>query len=350
MSLHRYGTVIGVGRRVVASMALVAATASTGACGAGDGDGASGSRDPGVPTELVLVAASLTEPGFDAVIEGFGGSEAGADLAVTAAYGASGDQSRKVAAGLPADAVAFAARPGMERVVRAGVVDPTWDADATHGVPAGSVVVLVVRDGDSLGIDGWDDLLRPGVDAVVPDPRTSGAGMWSLLASYAAAGAADGDPEAGLGFVRALVAGHVADSPASAGAASDAFLDGTGDVLITVESEAKRLAGEGAPVHYTVPDATMRVAYPFAVSARSGHSGAARTFMNYLYSTEGQRLWARSGFRPVDPGVAAEFVGEFPRSVGLHTIEDLGGWETVEEELFDGDDGAITRIFDEAGE
>ncbi|WP_182357643.1 extracellular solute-binding protein [Tomitella gaofuii] len=340
-------------RRTVASKALVmvvAAALTTTACGVGDGDGAPGVRAPDGPTELVLVAASLMEPGFDAVIEGFGDGEEGADLAVTPEYGASGDQSRKVAAGLPADAVAFAARPGMERVVRAGVVDPTWDEDATRGVPAGSVVVLVVREGDPPGIDGWDDLLRAGVDAVVPDPRTSGAGRWSLLAPYAAAGGADGDPAAGLGFVRALVAGHLAAVPATVRAASEEFLDGTGDVLLTVESEAKRLAAEGAPVHYAVPEGSMRVAYPFAVSARSGHPGAARTFMNYLYSTEGQRLWARSGFRPVDPGVAAEFAGEFPRPAGLHTIEDLGGWESVEEELFDGDDGAITTIFDEADE
>ncbi|QDQ99330.1 extracellular solute-binding protein [Tomitella fengzijianii] len=312
--------------------------------------GAQGAGGPDAQTELTLVAPSLSETGFDAVIEGFRAGDPGAGLAVSAEYGASAEQSRKVAAGMPADAVAFTARPAMERVVHAGVVDPTWDTDATRGVPSASVVVLVVRDGDPLGIDGWDDLLRPDVDVVTADPRTSGVGMWNMLAPYAAAG----DPHAGLEFIRMLVAGHLADGlvsdgPVSAGAATERFLDGAGDVLITVESEAMRIEGDGAPVQHVIPDATIRVEYPFAVSGRSGRPDAARAFMNFLYSAEGQRLWARSGFRPVDPGVAAEFAGEFPSPVRLYTIEDLGGWESVYPELFDGDDGAITRIFEEAG-
>src|SRR5699024_1836947 len=121
-----------------------------------------------------------------AVIDGFRNSTAGADLTVTGSYGPSAEQSRKVARGMPSDVVSFSARPDMQRLVDAGAVDSTWDAGAGAGVPFGSVVALVVRPGNPLGIHGWDDLLRTDVKVVTPDPRTSGSAMWNMLAPYAA--------------------------------------------------------------------------------------------------------------------------------------------------------------------
>lgn len=336
-----------LGRRGGASIALTMLVLAS-ACAGGSSDKVGGGSGDAGRTELVLAAAATAGPGFDSVIEGFRDSEAGADWTVTGSYGASGDQSRKVAQGMPVDVMSFSVQPDMERVVDAGVVDSTWDDGATRGVPFGSVVALVVREGNPLGIHGWDDLLRTGVDVVTPDPRSSGSAMWNMLAPYAAKSDGGRDEQAGLDYIRALVSEHVTARPSSARAATDLFLQGSGDVLISYENEAIQAERDGADVEHVVPQQNIRIDEPFAVSARSGHSDGARAFMNYLYSTDGQRRFSRSGFRPVDPGVAAEFADEFPQPERLYTTSDLGGWPTLYPELFEGDSGVITAIYADA--
>ncbi len=333
-----------------AAVAAVAALVLT-ACAGGSTDevgaprGAADGR-----TELVLVAAATTQPGFDAVIEGFEGTEEGSGYTVNGSYGPSGDQSRKAARGMPADLLSFSVAPDMTRVVDAGVVDGTWDEDATGGVPFGSVVALVVRAGNPLGIHDWDDLLKPGVRVVTPDPRSSGSAMWNMLAPYAAKSDGGRDPDAGLEYVRRLVSDHVEARPASARAATDLFLQGSGDVLISYENEALQIerTHPDAGVEHVIPDGNIRIDSPFAVSARSVHAAGARAFAAYLYSPDGQRAWARAGFRPVDPGVAREFAPRFPAPAHLYTVDDLGGWDELYPRLFAGDDGAITEIYAEA--
>src|SRR5699024_5431269 len=154
--------------------------------------------------------------------------------------------------------------------------------------------------------------------------------------------------EAGLDYVRELVSGHVTARPASARAATDLFLQGSGDVLISYENEAIQIERDGADVEHVIPPGNIRIENPFAVTTRSGHPDGARAFMQYLYSTEGQTTWARSGFRPVDPSVAREFSAVFPEPAHLYTVDDLGGWETVYGDLFEGGDGVITGIYSKA--
>ncbi len=335
-------------RRRAAAALIVGMAMVASACAGGPGDRVGATSDLSGRTELILASSAASQPGFAAVIDGFRHSPAGADLTVTGSYGASADQSRKVARGMPADVVSFSAHPDMQRLVDSGAVDPTWDAGAGAGVPFGSVVALVVRAGNPLGIHSWDDLLRPDVHVVTPDPRTSGSAMWNMLAPYAAKSRGGRDREAGLDYVRALVSGHVTARPASARAATDLFLQGSGDVLISYENEAIEIERDGADVEHVVPPGNIRIDNPFAVTTRSGHPDGARAFMHYLYSPEGQRLWAKSGFRPADPAVAREFSGEFPEPAHLYTVDDLGGWDTVYADLFEGDSGIITGIYAKA--
>ena len=134
-------------------------------------------------------------------------------MAVTASYGSSGDQSRSVVDGKPADLVNFSVEPDITRLVKVGKVSPEWNADVTKGVPFGSVVTLVVRKGNPKNITDWDDLVAPGIEVVTPSPLSSGSAKWNLLAPYAAKSAGGRDQQAGLDYITTLVNDHVKTRP-----------------------------------------------------------------------------------------------------------------------------------------
>lgn len=319
-----------------------------GGCAGGSSDEVGGDDSAGGGDQLTLVSAATAEAGFKAVIEAYERTSNGKDQGITGTYGPSGEQSRKVVAGLKADLASFSVEPDMMRLVDADLVDPSWNEGAGDGVPFGSVVTLVVRRGNPLAIADWDDLLKPGVEVITPDPRSSGSAMWNMLAPYAAKSDDGADREAGLGYLRELVQGHVSARPSSARTATDLFLQGSGDVLISYENEAIFMERGGAEVEHVTPDATIRIESPFAVLSQTERPDQARTFTTFLYSTDAQRIWAEQGFRPVDPAVAREFAAELPVPKRLHTVADLGGWSKLYPDLFDRDTGEITKIYAEA--
>lgn len=329
-------------------MPLALAVVLLAGCAGGSSDEVGGASGRGDGDQLTLVSAATPEPGFQAVIEAYRKTEAGKDQRITGTYGPSGDQSRKVVSGLKADLASFSVEPDMTRLVDADLVDKSWNEGADGGVPFGSVVTLVVREGNPLGITGWDDLLKPGVQVITPDPRSSGSAMWNMLAPYAVKSNNGVDREAGLAYVRELVQGHVTARPSSARAATDLFLQGSGDVLISYENEAIFMERGGAAVEHVVPDATIRIDNPFAVLTQTQHPDQARAFTSFLYSTQAQRIWAEQGFRPVDPAVALEFADELPAPQKLYTVADLGGWAQIYPDLFDRKTGEITNIYAEA--
>lgn len=317
-------------------------------CAGGSSDEIGGGGGGGSSEQLTLVSAATPEPGFQAVIKAYQQTAEGKDQRFATTYGPSGDQSRKVVSGLKADLASFSVEPDMTRLVDADLVDPSWDQGAGGGVPFSSVVTLVVRKGNPLGITSWDDLLKPGVQVITPDPRSSGSAMWNMLAPYAAKSGDGADKQAGLDYVRELVQGHVTARPSSGRAATDLFLQGSGDVLISYENEALFMERGGADVEHVIPAETILIENPFAVLAQTGRPEQARAFTTFLYSTQAQRIWAEQGFRPVDPAVAREFAAELPAPQILHTVEGLGGWATLYPELFDKNTGAITKIYAEA--
>jgi sulfate transport system substrate-binding protein len=309
----------------------------------GDSAGADGSAGT-----INLYAYAVPKPGFDKLIPAFNATDEGKGVAFQPSYGASGDQSRKVKDGAEADFVNFSVEPDITRLVDAGLVDKSWNQDAYNGIPFGSVVTIVVREGNPKNIRDWDDLLRPGVEVVTPNPFSSGSAKWNLLAPYAAKSNGGQDPDAGLAYITSLVNDHVKIQPKSGREASEAFLQGTGDVLLSYENEALFIEGNGDPVEHVTPPTTFKIENPVAVLSNSKNLEKANAFKDFLYTTEGQKLWGEAGFRPVDPAVATEFADKFPEPAKLWTIADLGGWSKVDSEVFAKDTGSIAVIYDNA--
>jgi sulfate/thiosulfate transport system substrate-binding protein len=332
--------------RHAAGLALTAAVVA--ACGGGASDVAGGSSQPAGSTTLTLVAYAVPEPGWSKIIPAFTASDQGKGVQITTSYGASGDQSRAVVDGKPADIVNFSVEPDVTRLVKANKVAAEWNKDVTKGIPFGSVVSLVVRQGNPKNIKDWDDLLKPGIEVVTPSPLSSGSAKWNLLAPYAAKSNGGQDRQAGLDFVNKLVSEHVKVRPGSGREATDVFLQGTGDVLISYENEAINVERQGKPVQHINPPQTFKIENPVAVVTTGPHVDKATALKNFLYTQDAQRLWAQAGFRPVDPAVAAEFASDFPTPQKLWTIADLGGWSAVDPQLFDKDNGSITKIYKQA--
>ncbi|KUH80463.1 MULTISPECIES: sulfate ABC transporter substrate-binding protein [unclassified Mycobacterium] len=319
------------------------------ACGGGSSDVPGGDRQGGdAETTLTLVAYAVPEPGWSKILPAFAASEEGDGVAVTTSYGASGDQSRAVVDGKPADVVNFSVEPDITRLVKAGKVAEDWNAGVTKGIPFGSVVSLVVREGNPKNIKDWDDLLQPGLEVVSPSPLSSGSAKWNLLAPYAAKSNGGQNPQAGLEFVNQLVTEHIKTRPTSGREASDLFLQGTGDVLLSYENEAINIERQGKPVEHVNPPQTFKIENPVAVVTSSAHQDKANALKNFLYTPEAQKIWAQAGFRPVDPAVAEDFADDFPAPQKLWTIADLGGWSAVDPALFDKDNGSITKIYKQA--
>ncbi|WP_040789574.1 sulfate ABC transporter substrate-binding protein [Nocardia paucivorans] len=339
-------TRLPAGRRLVAVLVGLV-TVALSACAGGPSDVVGAPSADGSGGTLALYAYAVAKPGFDLVVPEFNRTEAGEQVRVQQSYGASGDQSRKVADGAPADLVSFSTEPDITRLVDAGLVERNWNADATRGIPFGSVVVLVVRAGNPKDIRGWDDLLRPDVEVVTPNPFSSGSAKWNLLAPYAAVSEGGRDPRAGLDYLTRMLE-RVRVQPKSGREATEMFLQGTGDVLISYENEALFAERHGDPFEHVVPEATVRIENPVAVLKNTRNRDLAVAFRDFLFTPAGQRAWAKAGFRPVDPGVAAEFAADFPTPPRLYTVADLGGWETVNEELFAPDSGSIAIVYDNA--
>ena len=199
-------------RTLIAAVIAVAAVAAAGCGGADDtsgGGSATASSGGGGATKLSLVAYSTPQVVYDEVIPAFRRTQAGQGVSFSESFGASGDQSRAVEAGLAADVVAFSLAPDMTRLVKAGLVSEDWAANAHKGLVSKSVVSLIVRKGNPKGIHTWDDLLKPGIKVLTPNPFTSGAAKWNIMAAYGAKSDGGKDPQAGLAYLRELITKHV---------------------------------------------------------------------------------------------------------------------------------------------
>lgn len=328
-------------------LALVAAACggSSDEVGGGDNTAAASSE---TTSKLSLVAYAVPKVGFDKVIPLFNQTPEGKGVSFSQSYGASGDQSRKVEAGLETDVVNFSVEPDITRLVKAGLVDEDWNANEHKGIPFGSVVTIVTRKGNPKNIKTWDDLLKPGIEVVTPNPFSSGSAKWNLLAPYAEKSNGGQNPEAGLAYLEKLIGEHIKVQPKSGREATETFLQGTGDVLLSYENEAIFAERNGEEIEHHNPDVTFKIENPVAVLNNSKNAEKAQAFVDFLYTPEGQRGWAEAGFRPVDPNVAKEFAADFPEPKKLWTVDDLGGWDKVNAELFEPETGSVAKIYEEA--
>jgi sulfate/thiosulfate transport system substrate-binding protein len=320
-------------RTLLAGAAGAAALALLAACGTADA-AAGGGR-------LALVAYSTPKDAYAELIPAFEKTPAGKGVTFSQSYGASGAQSRAIAAGLPTDVAALSLAPDVTKLVDAGLVAKDWDADAYHGFVTRSVVVLVVRKGNPKGIRGWDDLLKPGVEVLTPNPLSSGGARWNVLAAYGAQLKAGKTPDQALAYLKDLF-GHVVAQDASAATSLQTFTGGVGDVLLSYENEAIAAKTKGKDVDWVVPDATILIENPVAVTTKSSNPQAAKAFVDFLRTRPAQEIFAKFGYRPVVDGVTGPYA--FPTPKQLFTIGDLGGWKDVTTRFFDPKNGLIVPI------
>lgn len=329
-------------RRTAVGLAIVLAAVAAG-CGGSGGKSGGGAGDAKV---INLVAYSTPEKVYSHLIPAFQATAAGKGVTFKESFGPSGSQSRAVLAGQPADVVEFSLAPDMTKLVQAGLVSPSWDSGPYGGMVTNSVVVLVVRKGNPKHISGWADLIKPGIKVVTPNPASSGSARWNIMAAYGAQIEEGKTPAQALAFVKALLKNTVAQ-PASGSDATAAFVSGTGDVLIAYENEAIEAEQAGEPVQYFIPDQTILIQNPIAVTAHAQNPALARAFVKFLYTNQAQKIFAEYGYRPVVP--AERDSARFPDPSGLFTIAKLGGWTKVTSQFFDPTSGLITKIESQLG-
>jgi sulfate transport system substrate-binding protein len=304
---------------------------------------------PKAGSALALVAYSTPQEAYARLIPAFQQTPAGAGVSVEPSFGSSGSQTQAVINGLAADVVALSLASDVTRLVNANLVAADWNADPVHGMVTDSVVSLVVRKGNPKGIATWDDLLKPGIDVITPDPFQSGGAKWNILAGYGANIKQGKSADEARAYLRDLL-GHVSVQPASGREAMTTFVGGRGDVLISYENEAITAQQSGQAVDYVTPSSTILIENPIAVVKTTHNQVAAQAFVDYLRNPDGQRMWAKAGYRPVLRDVAQEFETTFPVPTGLFTIEDLGGWPAVDKQFFDRDNGLISQLVRELGQ
>jgi sulfate transport system substrate-binding protein len=291
--------------------------------------------------QLTLVAYSTPREAYADLIKAFQATPAGSNVTFSQSYGASGEQSRAVAAGLPADVVAFSLEPDITKLVSSGLVSADWSKDKYHGMVTDSVVVFVVRKGNPKHVRAWADLIKPGMDVITPNPFTSGGARWNVMAAYGAMLKRGASPNYAIAYLSKLF-DHISVQDKSGRESLQTFLSGKGDVMLAYENEAILAQRNGADVDYIVPDQTILIENPIAVVSSSPHPQQARSFVDFLHSPQGQAIFAAHGYRPVAHNVPTSV--HFPQPHTLFDIGYLGGWQTVQTRFFDPQNGEVAQI------
>lgn len=333
---------VTVGLPAVLITLLVALVAA--GCGSSSSSSTSSGGSGGAKLDVVgystpeSVYAETLEPAFEKTPKG-------KNVSFSNSFGASGDQSRAVVAGQPASVVHFSQAGDMERLVEEGeIVSKEWEIQPFHGIATDSVVVILVRKGNPEGIKSFKDIEDKEVDVVTPNPFSSGSARWNIMAVYGAALEEGDTPDQALEAVKTVLEKTVAQ-PGSGRDAFSAFSQGQGDVLLTYENEAIKAEKEGEEVEYVIPPATIQIETPIAVTQSAPPE--ARTFLDFLWSKEGQELWAENGYRPANPKLVDP--KQFPTPKQLFKISKFGGWSKVNDEFFDEESGSVAKIEGELG-
>jgi len=309
--------------------------------------GSSNAADTSGGAKLDVVGYSTPESVYAEALEpAFAKTSQGNGVSFSNSFGASGDQSRAVVAGQPASVVHFSQAGDMERLVEEGeLVAKDWTKQPYGGIATDSVVVILVRKGNPEGIHSFKDVEDKEVGVVTPNPFSSGSARWNIMAVYGAALEEGDSPAQALEAVKNVLEKTVAQ-PGSGRDAFAAFSQGQGDVLLTYENEAIKAEKEGEEVEYVIPPATIQIETPIAVT-KEAPEPAAEDFLKFLWSDQGQELWAENGYRPVNPKLVDP--KQFPTPKQLFKISKFGGWGKVNDEFFDEESGSVAKIEGELG-
>jgi sulfate transport system substrate-binding protein len=329
-----------------ALLTLLVALVAAGCGGSSNSTSGSGSSSSG-GAKLDVVGYSTPESVYTETLEpAFEKTAQGKGISFSNSFGASGDQSRAVVAGQPASIVHFSQAGDMERLVEEGeIVAKGWDTGKYKGIATDSVVVILVRKGNPQGIKSFADLQTKEVGIITPNPFSSGSARWNIMAVYGSALEEGKSPAQALEAVKTVLEKTEAQ-PGSARDALAAFSQGEGDVLLTYENEAIKAEKEGEEVEYVIPPSTLKIETPIAVT-KGAPEPAAEDFLKFLWSDEGQELWAENGYRPVNPKLVDP--KQFPTPENLFEISKFGGWNKVNEQFFDEETGSVAKIEGELG-
>ncbi|MGP1385580.1 MAG: sulfate ABC transporter substrate-binding protein [Thainema sp.] len=334
-------------RTALLTLAGIGVAGAIAACGSvttqsGTEAGANPGTATGETVELTLVSYAVTQAAYEEIIPQFveqWKAETGQEVVINQSYGGSGSQTRAVLDGLEADVVALALALDTQKLEEGGLIEPGWEQEAPNdAIVHKSVAALVVRDGNPKNIQGWEDLARPDVSVVTANPKTSGGARWNFMALWGHLTQTGVNEATALDYVTKVYQ-SVPVLPKDAREATDVFYQrGQGDVLINYENEVLLAALNGEEQPYIIPDVNISIDNPVAVVDanvdKHGTREVAEAFVEFLFTPEAQRAFAKVGFRPVDPEVAEEFADQYPEVSTLFTVEDLGGWDTVQSKFF----------------
>ena len=293
-----------------------------------------------------VVGYSVVSNAFSALEKAFQATHDGNGITFTNSFGASTTQAEDVVAGQPADVVVFSDVGDLNLLVSAGLVAKNWNStgagQATNGYVTDSVVAIVTRAGNPLGITGWNSLTKSGVQIVTPDPISSGSARWNLLAAYESQIQQGKSADQATKYVNSLVA-NVVSEPSSGSKALTTFESGTGNVLLAYEADALTAKAAGAAITIVNPAQNTLIQNPGALTTTGSQSQAAVAFYNFMYSRAGQEIWVQNNFRGTIPYVQSLKKSVFYQPTRLATVGSLGGWGKVTDKFFS-PTGIITKI------
>ena len=339
----------------IAALAVVPMVALA-ACGSGDGAATAGEQCSGVPDQPVISLAAYSTPreAYGKIISEFKArwkeEHDGQEVIFQESYDASTLQASRVVAGYEADVVALSLGPDVDQIVDAGLITHDWTQQPDGGMVTTSVVVFDVRPGNPLGIRDWDDLAEPGVEVLTPDPASSGGARWNLVSAWGAAlrgygGVAEGD-EAGAAELMRGVLSNVIAFDSSARKSIQNFEDGNGDVAITYENEVLTAQEAGKDDEAVYPPSSVLIENPVAIVDENVDKHCVRpvaeAFVEYLHTDEVKQIFLDAGYRSTDLAEAQAGGDGYPPIEDLWDVDELGGWDALNEELF-GDSGIVTQ-------
>ena len=277
----------------------------------------------------------------------------GDDVTINQSHGGSGKQARAVIDGLDADVVTLALAYDIDAIAeKSGLLPKNWQSLLpNNSTPYTSTIVFLVRKGNPKNIQDWDDLAKPGISVITPNPKTSGGARWNYLAAWGyALKKFNGDEDKVKAFVGAIYKNVPVLDSGARGSTTTFVERGIGDVLIAWENEAYLAVNELGPDKFeiVIPSISILAEPPVAVverdADRHGTNKVAEEYLKYLYSDEGQEIIARNYYRPRNQQIAQKYADKF-KPVNLFTIDDVfGGWKAAQKKHF-ADGGTFDQIY-----
>lgn len=303
------------------------------------------------PITITLVSYAVTKAAYDKLIPKFVAQwkkQTGQDLTIKTSYGGSGSQTRAVIDGLEADVVQLALVQDIDKIQKAGLINPGWQLKEPYGaIVTHSLVAIATRPGNPKHIKGWKDLTNSNIKVITANPKISGGAKWNFLGLWTSVSKTGGNEAQAINYVTKVYA-DVPVLPKDSRESSDFFYKkGQGDVLLNYENEFILAKQKGETSEgYILPSPNISIDAPVAVVDKvvnkHGTKAVSEAFVKYLFSSEAQRIFAETGFRPVAPSVVKEYINKFPKVSNVYTVDSLGGWEAVQKKFF-----AEGAIFDQ---